>query len=109
VLTATPRYHSAAEVPIKISGAVAASGKLVLANGEPAALLAGEVVEKANGQVVSDFFSGRTGRFLVEGLNPGVYEIRWTSGNFAPLSFEVPVKALGILHLKEPLTVKEAP
>jgi outer membrane usher protein len=72
--TVYPTYRSAHLIVMEETGQTMLKGRIVKPDGTPYALEVGTVGAKS-------FFTNRTGEFFVEGLEPGLYELRLDGRN----------------------------
>lgn len=103
-----PTYKSGHHLPLKIIASVVARGRLVDEAGHPIALAAGEVTPSPVDGVASDhtgevlssleFFTNRDGRFVIEGLNPGPWQVKLLESG-AVITFEVRPGSAGEIDL----------
>ena len=94
-----PRYRSGTVLRIGTDATVMLMGELVDAGGAPVALESGEI--KAIGETDVEgvaFFTNRTGRFVAEGLKPGLYTIRLLTTN-GTAEVDISGDASGILRV----------
>ena len=72
-----PSYRSGTLVMVGNDATVVLDGTLVDRTGTPLALLAGEIVALDRKEaVIGQFFTNRSGRFRIEGVGPGTFELR---------------------------------
>lgn len=72
-----PNYRSGTVVTVGNDATVVLDGLLVDGLGAPLALLAGEIVPlDKKGAAAGEFFTNRQGRFRIEGIGPGRFELR---------------------------------
>ena len=87
-------YRSGSHISIGGEPKVFVRGRIRDENESPFGLQAGEVFFKGEPNGESEtVFTTREGAFIIEGLVPGDYEIRWFDEGVRPLSFNVPVEA----------------
>jgi outer membrane usher protein len=67
--TIYPTYRSAHLIVLKETGRTMLKGRIVQADGSPLALEVGMIGEKS-------FFTNRNGEFFVEGIDPGLYDLK---------------------------------
>ncbi len=92
-------YRSGILLDLKIAKKVMVKGQLLTATGKAVEYAAGDVFD-ANGQLVDNtFFTNKQGRFLIEGLEPGVYRVVTDQSGLAPFIFEIPGNADRMLNL----------
>lgn len=103
--TFTPEYKSGTHIHLVGKGTVMVIGSLYEKNqNTPVELIGGEVVSLDREKESSvPFFTNSKGRFVIEGLNDGNYEIRFYNSSLAPVQFTVPQKMRGIYNLPETL------
>lgn len=106
--TLLPSYKSGTLIQIGTDATVFVRGRLLDAKGEPFALQVGEVVSLSdpNWPTVT-LFTNQAGKFALQGLKSGQYEIRLESNQQNRIRFEVPaaqsgVYDLGILKIPDP-------
>jgi outer membrane usher protein len=92
----TPGHKSGYALSVGSSYTVTALGTLLLADGEPAALITGHATEAANPDKRVELFTNRTGRFTAQGLAPGRWTIEMASRPVARFSLEVPADTVGL-------------
>jgi outer membrane usher protein len=72
-----PTYRSGTLVVVGNDATVVLDGTLVDRTGTPLALLAGEIVSlDRKDAITGQFFTNRGGRFRIEGVGPGTFELR---------------------------------
>ena len=72
-----PNYRSGTVVMVGNDATVVLDGTLVDRTGTPLALLAGEIVAlDRKDAIIGQFFTNRSGRFRIEGVGPGTFELR---------------------------------
>jgi len=100
-----PSYKSGTVIRVGTDASVIITGSLATAAGQPVPLQGGEVVALGDSTWKAlTMFTDRNGRFHVEGLKPGAYELRLFADPKAVLRFEIPKgktgeHALGALKL----------
>ncbi|HEY3920362.1 MAG TPA: fimbria/pilus outer membrane usher protein [Stellaceae bacterium] len=96
-----PTYRSGSLIKLGTDATVFLDGVLVGSNDKPLSLVSGTIKEvgASNAQPIT-FFTNRAGRFRVEGLKPGKFEMEFT-GAFPGVTqqFSVPSDANGIYHI----------
>lgn len=97
-----PGYRTGTLVPIGTDAAVSLDGTLIGQDGTPAALLSG-VLRPVQGLEAEEvpFFTNRRGRFRVEAVRPGRWEMLVHGTEAPPIPFEVPPDAEGVINLGE--------
>jgi outer membrane usher protein len=91
-----PGHKSGYALSVGSSYTVTALGTLLLADGEPAALITGHATETANPEKRVELFTNRTGRFTAQGLAPGHWTIEMASRPVARFSLDVPPDTVGL-------------
>lgn len=98
--TLLPSYKSGTLIRVGTEATVFVRGVLVDEQGNPLRLQTGEVVSLSEPQWQSvALFTNRAGRFVLEGLKPGQYEIRLSQPPPNQIRFEVPAGKTGVLDL----------
>lgn len=68
----------------------AGTGQVVLDDGSPLSLQVGDLLNlDQEADALETVFTGRDGKFTVDGLRPGRYRIRWFDEAYEPCDFEV--------------------
>lgn len=100
-------YRSGYFISLEADGSVAMVGNLVDRDGNPVALATGTYrVAGEQGDETQDFFTNRTGRFFLEGLEPGqTIEIRLADSGVPPVLIEVQADAAGLVTLDQPIAL----
>lgn len=93
-----PTYRSGIVVPVGTDGVAGIGGILADGEGRPLALQAG-VLRPAGGDAGQAFFTNRSGRFRIEGVAPGRWEIVLKTMNGRTLTVTVPEDAEGLIDL----------
>lgn len=98
--TLLPSYKSGTLIQVGTEATVFVRGRLLDAKGEPVALQVGEVTSLSdpNWQPVT-LFTNRAGKFALQGLKPGRYEIRLELDQQNRIRFEVPAAQTGVYDL----------
>ena len=101
-----PGNRTGTLVPVGTDASVALDGVLSGPDGEPAALLSGILrpVGDAAGRQQLRFFTNRKGRFRVEAVRPGRWEIVLEGVEAKPVPVTVPAEAEGVIKL-DPVTL----
>lgn len=99
-------YRSGLLLDLKITKKVMVKGQVLLPSGEPLVYAAGDVFDAQGRLVDNSFFTNKEGRFLIEGLEPGVYKVVTDRSGFGGFTFEVPAQAAKMLVIE---TVKLKP
>ncbi len=97
-----PGYRSGTLVPIGTDATAALDGMLKAPDGTPVALLSG-VLRPLDGAPAKEvqFFTNRKGRFRVEGLRPGKWELAVFGLDAMPFPIDIPAEADGVIQLGE--------
>jgi len=98
--TLLPSYKSGTVIRVGTEATVFIRGVLVDEQGNPLRLQTGEVISLSDPQwqpVV--VFTNRAGRFVLEGLKPGQYEIRLSQPPPNQIRFQIPAGKTGVLDL----------
>ncbi len=91
-----PAYKSGTIIHIGTDATVLLGGVLKRSDGSPIGLQAGELVALDNPEWEPKIlFTNRSGIFRVEGLSPGLYELRMFNDQRHSVKFEVPEKSAG--------------
>jgi len=95
-----PGYRTGTLVPIGTDAAVSLDGVLVMADGQPGSLQSGELRPVDNPEAMPiQFFSNRKGRFRLEAVRPGAWDLYVFGADAAPLRVDVPEDAEGLINL----------
>ncbi len=94
-----PSYHSGITARVQIDQRIALRGYLIEKGGTPLSLSSGEIVDVKTSKTVAQFFTNRKGRFMVESIDPGQYEIRVYDKRWAISPFEIPANAAALFSL----------
>lgn len=100
-----PDYKSGTHIHLIGKGQVMVVGTMFLKETKEGVPFAGgEVVNLDNlKEVPAAFFTNSKGRFVIEGLNGGNYEIRFFNTPLTPVKFSIPANQRGIYTLPESL------
>lgn len=103
-----PTYRSGTLIEVGEPPTVFAEGYLFYASGEPLTKSVGVLasLDPGEGEEIL-FFTNRSGRFQVEGLSEGSYELRMRGYSHQPLVVEIPPDG-GPIHDMGPLTLYES-
>ncbi|MCM2282560.1 MAG: hypothetical protein NDI61_12020, partial [Bdellovibrionaceae bacterium] len=93
-----PGYRSGYHLKLRLLSIVVAQGRLLLPDGQPAALLSGDL-RPVGSDVAREFFTDRDGQFEADGLNPGEYELRMYVEKYAPLKLTIPAGTRGTISI----------
>ncbi len=95
-----PTFRSGAVLKVGNDAVVLLDGVLVDKNGKPLPLQAGEAREvgAATGKA-QQFFTNRTGRFRIDGMHPGQYDVTLNADTRVTVRITVPDNATGIYRL----------
>lgn len=85
-----PGYRSGVLITQDLQRRVLVRGRLVRADGQPWALLGGEIEDLEGRLIDSSVFTNRDGRFVVEGLKPGSYRMTFGESAAGAWVFTVP-------------------
>jgi outer membrane usher protein len=104
---AKPTYKSGVDITLKIHSAAVAVGEILLPDGSPISLQSGDVVRVADpefpkqiaGAFVGNFFTNQKGRYFIENLEPGSYELRFYDPRWKPLRFKIKQGQVGMIHM----------
>lgn len=95
-----PPYRAGYRLTVGSDYMVSVVGRLVAANGEPIALVAGSAIELANpDREPVPLFTNAAGRFGATGLAPGRWRITLTDADATKFDIEIPESADGTLSL----------
>jgi outer membrane usher protein len=95
-----PSYKSGTVIHAGTGATVLLQGVLRTADGKPVALQTGTVHSLDNPTFKPlPMFTNRGGRFMVEGLQPGRYELRMLADTANKLSFEIPKGRVGVFEM----------
>ena len=98
--TLWPTYRSGTVIHAGTGATVLLRGVLRTADGKPVTLQTGTVHALDNPAFKPlPMFTNRGGRFVVEGLQPGRYELRMLADANAKLSFEIPKGRTGVFEI----------
>jgi len=98
--TLAPAYKSGTVIPLGTDANVTVRGTLQLADGQPVALQGGEVVNPRDpSRPPIPFFTNRQGRFFVEGLSPGEFELQLLGAADAVVPIVIPKQQIGLMDL----------
>jgi outer membrane usher protein len=105
-----PSYRSGTVLDVGTDATVLADGVLVGDDGKPLALLAGKITPLGTpGAAALDFFTNRTGRFRIEGLKPGAYELRVPADSANTAHVEIPASTVGVYRLGDVMIGRTRP
>ncbi|MEJ0028382.1 MAG: hypothetical protein WDN01_20335 [Rhizomicrobium sp.] len=92
-----PNYRSGTVVVVGNDATVVLDGVLTDASGAPLALLAGEIVPlDKTGAAAGEFFTNRQGRFRIEGIGPGSFELRLVRSPHVVARITIPPGTTGV-------------
>lgn len=94
-----PGYRSGTLVPIGTDATAALDGFLRAPDGSPVALLSGVLRPRDGAGKEVQFFTNRKGRFRVEGLRPGRYDLSVFGLEARPFAIDIPADADGVIPL----------
>ncbi|MBE9191687.1 fimbrial biogenesis outer membrane usher protein [Gloeocapsopsis crepidinum LEGE 06123] len=98
--TVLPSYKSGTLIRVGSNATVILKGVLVDSNNNPVTLQAGEITSLTQqDQQPLQLFTNKTGRFVVEGLQPGKYELTLFSDRPTKIHFEIPQEQIGIYDI----------
>lgn len=91
-----PKFKSGTVIHIGTDATVLLGGVLQQSDGSPISLQAGELVSPNNPEWTPKIlFTNRSGIFRVEGLSPGIYELRMFNDQHQSIQVEIPAKHTG--------------
>jgi outer membrane usher protein len=93
---ARPTYHSGIRVDIGGESTAVLSGRLLQPDGKALSLATGRVAGPSGS---TSFFTNREGRFILENLPPGDYQMIVDDENFLPMSLSVGKDQVGFIKL----------
>ena len=93
-----PASNSGFRIEIGSEPGVMVIGRLKTADGEPVSLLAGRMVPADGGEPI-DIFTNRTGRFVAENTQPGLYSIYMGADETPAATLEVTEGEEGVLRV----------
>ncbi|WP_240002428.1 fimbria/pilus outer membrane usher protein [Oleisolibacter albus] len=95
-----PGYRTGTLVPIGTDATASVDGMLLLPDGAAAALYSGQLrpLDRPDTKQIP-FFTNRKGRFRVDGVRPGRWELVLTGVEARPLPVTVPPEAEGVIAL----------
>jgi outer membrane usher protein len=100
VHTIRPTYKSGTVIRVGTGATILLSGVLETSSGAPVTLQAGEIVSTEDPQTPPvELFTNRAGKFSVEGLKPGRYEVRLLADRQVKVRFEIPAGKAGLYDL----------
>lgn len=95
-----PTYKSGTAIRVGTGATVLLGGILENADGTPVSLEAGEIVSLSEPvEKPLELFTNRRGKFSLEGLRPGAYEMRLFSDPPTAVRFEIPKGKVGIYDI----------
>jgi outer membrane usher protein len=95
-----PTYRSGTVIRVGTGATVLLSGILETAEGTPVALQAGEIVSVSELPLQPiAFFTNRRGKFSLEGLRPGTYDMRLFSDPPSAVRFDIPQGKVGVYDI----------
>ena len=100
VYTVRPTYKSGTIIRVGSGATVILEGIVTTADGAPAALLEGEIVSTSDAKLKpAALFTNKRGKFNIEGLKPGVHELRLFSDPPNAIRFEIPKDTVGMYDI----------
>ena len=100
VQTVRPTYKSGTVIRVGTGATVLLGGVLETAAGAPVSLQAGEIVSLSEPQIPPvEVFTNRRGKFSVEGLKPGAYELHLFAAPTPTVRFEIPKGTAGLYDI----------
>ncbi|MBV2167149.1 MAG: hypothetical protein KUL82_00470, partial [Bdellovibrio sp.] len=84
-----PTYRSGIAIDLGLKKKVMVKGRLVNRSLQPLSFVAGDVINSQGQLVDNNFFTNKSGGFLIEGLEPGIYKVITDHPGSVPISFEV--------------------
>ncbi len=93
--TLYPGYRSGTLIEIGSGANVLLDGTLQYPDGSPVALQAGSITSVTDANIAPPFFSNRAGRFRIEKLKPGVYEMELFRFPGVKIPVSIPENAAG--------------
>lgn len=102
-----PTYRSGLAIDLDIQRKIMIRGRLVTADKEPVSYVSGEVYNHRGELIENTFFTNQRGGFLLEGLEPGHYELVLGKTSWKKLRLEIPDQPQNILNLGDIVLEKE--
>lgn len=96
-----PTYRSGLYLPLKFKHKIVIKGRLLDSGHNPLAYVAGDIVNAQGVLVDNTFFTNKSGRFFIEGLEPGTYNVITDRPDLAPIKVEVVLNPNNTLDLKD--------
>jgi len=97
-----PTFRSGAVINVGNDAVVLLDGILVDKNGKPLPLQAGEAREVGTPtSKAQQFFTNRAGRFRIDGMHPGEYDVTLNADTRITVRITIPADATGIYRLGE--------
>ena len=97
-----PNYRSGTVIVVGNDATVVLDGTLLDRTGAPLALLAGEIAAlDPKGAPIGQFFTNRQGRFRIEGVGPGSYELRLVQYPSVNARVVIPAATKGVYAVGE--------
>lgn len=84
-----PTYRSGVFIPLKFKLKIMVKGRLLDAQNKPIGYTAGDILNSKGELVDNTFFTNKQGRFFIEGLEPGTYQIVTDKPDLKPINVEV--------------------
>ncbi|AFZ12410.1 fimbrial biogenesis outer membrane usher protein [Crinalium epipsammum PCC 9333] len=95
-----PSYRSGTVIRVGTDASVFLRGVLLDAKGEPVSVQAGEVISLSDPKWKPlTLFTNKAGKFALEGLKPGRYELRLFGNQENPIRFEIPSDKTGVYDI----------
>lgn len=95
VFAMRPTYKSGTVIRVGLEPGVLLTGTLEKNDGSPLSLQAGEFIPSDAKAERVEFFTNRRGRFSVDGLRPGIYDVQLFDQTLATFRIEIPRKKTG--------------
>src|SRR6185436_5651936 len=99
VYTVRPTYRSGTVIRVGTGATVLLGGLLETQDGAPISLQGGEIISLGDAPKTTEFFTNRRGKFNIEGLNPGAYEMRLFGEPPTSVKFEIPKGKAGFYDI----------